>query len=67
MPEFFWQGFNQIEEGKPTNNRLLHSTSLIHPQTLSLLCFGGVWCPLGGKNTTVYSCFVKNHTYWGAE
>lgn len=46
---FFWQGFNQIEESKLTNNRLLHSTSLIHPQTFSLLFFGGVWCPVGEK------------------
>lgn len=37
MPEFSWQGFNQMEGGKPTNNSLRHSTNLIHPQTPSLL------------------------------
>jgi len=62
MTEFAWQGFNQIEGGKPTNNSLFHSTSLIHPQTSSLLCSGVGRCPVGKKTITACNGFVKNHT-----
>lgn len=69
MPEFTWQGFNQTDGGKPTNS-LLHSTSLIHPQTPSLLCSGGGRCPVGEENPqnpnqqpSVCNYFVKNHTF----
>lgn len=40
MPEFSWQGFDQMGGGKPTNNILLHPASLIHLQTPFLLCCG---------------------------
>lgn len=59
MPEFAWQGFNQIEGGKPTNNSLLHSTSMIHPQTPSLLRSGGGRCPVGKKTPQCVIVLLK--------
>lgn len=68
MPEFSWQDFNQMEGGKPTNNSLRHSTSLIHPQMPSLLGSGGDRYPVEKKQTTTeYNCVDKNCTYWRVE
>lgn len=65
MPEFAWQGFNQIEGGKPANNSLLHKPDSPTDTIPPVLWRRQVSC--GEKTTTVCNCFVNNHTYWGAE
>lgn len=67
MPEFAWPSFNQTEGGKPANNSLLPSASVLHPQTPPLLRSGGGRPPVAKQPTIVCRGGAGNHTHWGAE